>query len=330
MKLFLYYIFDKRLALITYLGIVGLFALTFFLYEIPFSAYSDAILFSILLIIVTMGVQFYFYLRKYRQLKEGIQAPKLYPSQKKSGYSLLDKEYERLVTVLDKEYRTEVGSLEASNQKLMDYYSMWSHQIKTPIAVLNLKMQENQLDQDILKQELFKIDQYLDMMLQYLRMNHTETDFVFEEIDLDQLVKDTVKKYAVFFIHKNLTFSLDPTNQTIISDKKWLQFVLEQVLFNAIKYTNQGGIRIYMNEEPQPELIIEDTGIGILPEDAVRVFERGYTGFNGRTYQNASGLGLFMSKEILIKLGHQIALISEVGMGTKVSLNLTQKIFDIE
>ncbi|MEI5990202.1 hypothetical protein A5881_001695 [Enterococcus termitis] len=330
MKLFFQYILDKRLAIFTYVGIIGLFGSTFFLYEIPLSVYADALLFSTLLIIVVMSVQFSYYVRKHRQLQEGIQAPKLQKFQRKTTHSLLEKEYEQLLAAVEKEYRAEIGALEAANQQLMDYYSMWSHQIKTPIAVLNLKMQENELDQAILKQELFKVDQYLDMMLQYLRMNHTETDFVFEEIDLDQLVKDTVKKYAVFFIHKNLSFSLEPTNQTVISDRKWLQFVLEQVLFNAIKYTNQGGIKVYMNHETPFELIIEDTGIGILAEDAVRVFERGYTGFNGRTYQKASGLGLFMSKEILTKLGHQIYLSSEVGIGTKVKLELSQKVFELE
>lgn len=330
MKLFFQYVFDKRLALLTYAGIIGLFALTFFLYELPFSIYSDAILFSGVLILSVVAVQFSFYYRKHQKLQEGIQAPKLYVYQKKRTDSLIEKEYEQLVRAMEKEYRTEVSALEAANQQLMDYYSLWSHQIKTPIAVLNLKMQENELDQVILKQELFKVDQYLDMMLQYLRMNHTETDFVFEEIDLDQLIKDTVKKYAVFFIHKNLSLSLEPTEQKIISDKKWLQFVLEQIMFNAIKYTSQGGIRIYMTAESQLELIIEDSGIGILEEDISRVFERGYTGFNGRTYQKASGLGLFMSNEILNKLGHQIYLTSEVGIGTKVRLNLVQQLFDVE
>ncbi|ALS02194.1 hypothetical protein ATZ33_12615 [Enterococcus silesiacus] len=330
MKLFFQYILDKRLAIFTYIGIIGLFASTFFLYEIPLFVYSDALLFSALLIVTVMTIQFSFYARKHRQLREGIQAPKLQKFQRNTSYSLLEKDYEQLLVALEKEYRADVDVLEAANQQLMDYYSMWSHQIKTPIAVLNLKMQENELDQTVLRQELFKVDQYLDMMLQYLRMNHTETDFVFEEIKLDQLVKDTVKKYAVFFIHKNLSFSLEPTNQIIISDKKWLQFVLEQVLFNAIKYTNQGGIKVYMNNDTPFELIIEDTGIGILAEDAIRVFERGYTGFNGRTYQKASGLGLFMSKEILTKLGHQICLTSEVGIGTKVRLELTQKVFEME
>lgn len=330
MKLFLHYIFDKRLAVFTYVGVIGLFTATFFLYEIPLSAYSDALLFSTLLIVIVMSVQFSLYVRKHRQLQEGIQAPKLQSLQRKTSYSLLEKEYEQLLTALEKEYRADVAALEAANQQLMNYYSMWSHQIKTPIAVLNLKMQENELEQTVLRQELFKIDQYLEMMLQYLRMNHTETDFVFEEIELDQMVKDTVKKYAVFFIHKNLSFSLEPTNQTVISDKKWLQFVLEQVLFNAIKYTKQGGIKVYGNHEKAFELIIEDTGIGILAEDAVRVFERGYTGFNGRTNQKASGLGLFMSKEILTKLGHRICLTSEVGSGTKVKLELSQKVFEME
>ncbi|MBP1047937.1 sensor histidine kinase [Enterococcus sp. BWM-S5] len=330
MKLFFRYLSDRRVILLTYIGMVALFISTFFLYDVPFEVYGDALLFSGFLLILVTAVQYIRYRKQHLKLLNGKKAVRLYVQSRKSQCQLIEEDYERLLETLDRECREDVAASKQANYRLMDYYSMWSHQIKTPLAVLNLKMQENQLDHTVLKQELFKIDQYLDMMLQYLRLNHTETDFVFEEVDIDRLIKETVKKYATFFIYQGLSFSLEDTGQVIISDKKWLGFVLEQILLNAIKYTRQGGIKIYSNPNKPKELVIEDTGIGILQEDIDRVFEKGYTGYNGHNEQKATGLGLYMSREIMRKLGHQIYLTSEVGSGTKAWLNLSQHRYKME
>ncbi|MBL1228327.1 sensor histidine kinase [Enterococcus sp. BWB1-3] len=330
MRVFIRYLLDQKIALLTYMGFILIFGVTFFLHDISFEAYSDALLFSFFLLAVIAAVQFYRYYSKHQQLDGRKKAVKLHVLDRKRGSTLLEEDYEEMLHSLDKEYRQEIGESKRVNHKLMDYYSLWSHQIKTPLAVLNLKMQENQLDHTVLKQELFKIDQYLDMMLQYLRLNHTETDFVFETIDIDRLIKETVKKYATFFIYQNLSFSFQETKQSVISDKKWLQFVVEQILINAIKYTKRGGIRIYANPENSKELIIADSGIGILPEDRQRIFEKGYTGYNGHNHQKASGLGLYMSDEVMRSLGHTIHITSEVGKGTKVWLDLSQHLYQIE
>ncbi|MGC6769311.1 sensor histidine kinase [Enterococcus sp. LJL128] len=330
MKLFFRYLSDRRITILTYIGMVLLFCTTFFLYDVPFVVYSDALLFSLFFLVIMMSLQFYCYVRKYKQLELGKKSVKLYVQSKKSSRYLLEEEYEELLKSLDQDYRKDIDETKNANYQLMNYYSLWSHQIKTPLAVLNLKMQENKLDHTVLKQELFKIDQYLEMMLQYLRLRHTETDFVFEEVDVDRLIKETIKKYATFFIYQELSFSMEDTGQKVISDKKWLQFVVEQILINAIKYTESGGIRIYSNPLKPKEIVIEDTGIGILPEDISRVFDRGYTGYNGHNHQKASGLGLSMSKEVMRNLGHQIQLTSEVGVGTKVWLDLSQYRYQIE
>lgn len=330
MMLFFRYLKDRKYTLLTYLGMVALFVSTFFLYDVPLDVYADALLFSGFLLLIMMGLQYYRYRRQHLKLENGKKAVRLYVQSRQKQQLLIEEDYEELLDILDRECREDVADSKQSNYRLMDYYSMWSHQIKTPLAVLNLKMQENQLDHTVLKQELFKIDQYLDMMLQYLRLNHTETDFVFEEVEIDRLIKETVKKYATFFIYQELSFSLEETGQTVISDKKWLGFVLEQILLNAIKYTRTGGIRIYSNPNRPKEIVIEDTGIGILQEDIDRVFEKGYTGYNGHNNQKATGLGLYMSREIMRKLGHQIHLTSEVGAGTKVWLNLSQHHYKME
>lgn len=330
MKLVLRYLADQCVFIIAYLGIILLFCLTFFLYDIPLAVYLDAVLFSFFFLFLLLVVLFCNYLNAHRKRVEGIKGPSLYVKKKTSTSHLVEAEYEALLQALDSEYRMEIERLERANNELLDYYSMWSHQIKTPLAVINLKMQENELDQSILKQELMKVDQYLEMMLQYLRMNHSMNDLVFEKVNLNDLVKKTVKRYATFFIYKNITLNLELLEKIIISDEKWLQFVLEQVLFNAIKYTNEGRIFIYLNPENSEELVIEDTGIGILPQDISRVFEKGYTGFNGRINQKASGLGLFMSEKVMKQLGHQLHLTSEVGVGTKVFFSFAQASYLVE
>lgn len=330
MRLFFRYLKDRKYTVITYIGMVSLFVSTFFLYDVPVAVYADALLFSGFFLLIMMSIQYYRYRRQHFSLENGKKAVRLYVQSRQQRQLLIEEDYEELLEILDRECREDVSESKQANYRLMDYYSMWSHQIKTPLAVLNLKMQENQLDHTVLKQELFKIDQYLDMMLQYLRLNHTETDFVFEEVDIDRLIKETVKKYATFFIYQELSFSLEETGQTVISDKKWLGFVLEQILLNAIKYTRQGGIRIYSNPNRPKEIVIEDTGIGILQEDIDRVFEKGYTGYNGHNHQKATGLGLYMSREIMRKLGHQIHLTSEVGSGTKVWFNVSQHRYKME
>lgn len=329
MKLLGRFLMDQKIYLFSYLGIAGLFAFTMYLYEIPFIVFQDSLLFSGFLLLGILFVQFIYYLIKHRKLQQGIRAPKLY-QEGSVGKNLIEEDYEQLFLTLKRSYEAEIRDVEKNNQQLMNYYSMWTHQIKTPLAVLHLKMQENQLDSLVLKQELFKVDQYLDMMLQYLRLNHAETDFVFTEISIERLVKETVKKYSTFFIHKDLSITILPTEKVIVSDRKWLEFVLEQLIFNAIKYTEKGGLTIYLNPEDEQELIVEDSGIGVLPEDLNRVFEKGYTGFNGHTYQKASGLGLYLSKMILNQLGHQIRMTSEVGKGTKVYLNFKQTSYQPE
>lgn len=143
------------------------------------------------------------------------------------------------------------------------------------------------------KAELFKVNDYLQMMLNYLRQNLKNDDFVFEPIVLAPLIHQAIKKYALFFLKKDLQLDL-AIDLTVTSDRKWLTFIFEQLLFNSLKYTEKGGIQIFTENNC---LLIQDTGIGIRQEDLPRVFEKGYTGQNGRFQQRASGLGLYLSQQ---------------------------------
>ena len=212
---------------------------------------------------------------------------------------------------------------------LLDYYTLWVHQIKTPIAASQLLVAEvadRQLKQQ-LEQEIFKIDSYTNLVLQYLRLESFHDDLVLKQVQIEDLVKEIIRKYALFFIQKGLNVNLHDLDKEIVTDKKWLLVVIEQIISNSLKYTKEGGLEIYMEGQ---ELCIKDTGIGIKNSDVLRVFERGFSGYNGRLTQQSSGLGLYLSKKISEELGHQIRIESEVGKGTIVRIQFADMNLIIE
>ena len=231
--------------------------------------------------------------------------------------------FEKLALLeMDKKNRA-IEEREKSND-LMDYYTLWAHQIKTPIAAGSLLVGEieDKKVKNQLEQELFKIESYVNIVLQYLRLESFHEDLVLKKENLEDLVKEIVKKYAIFFIQKGLSLNLHDLDRTIITDRKWFVVILEQVLSNSLKYTSQGGIEIYFQEDT---LYIKDSGLGIQDADLLRVFERGFSGYNGRLTQQSSGLGLYLSKKIADELGHQISIASQVGQGTTVMISFSEK-----
>lgn len=170
-------------------------------------------------------------------------------------------------------------------------------------------------------QELFKAEQYVDMVLGYLRIGSIHADLSPQEVPLEALVRESVKKVSTLFIHqKSTTLQISSLPGTVLTDKKWFSFVLEQILTNAAKYTPRGTVRVYLAKDSPDTLVVEDTGLGIRAEDLPRIFERGFTGYNGRGGQRSTGLGLYLCHEVLQKLGHTISIRSEPGKGTAVCI----------
>ena len=211
---------------------------------------------------------------------------------------------------------------------MTDYYTLWVHQIKTPIAAMQLILREGDSPEyRELSENLRRIEQYAEMVLCYLRLDSDSTDFVFKEYALDDIVRQAVRKFSSQFIRRQLRLIYEPLEKTVITDEKWLLFVIEQVISNAVKYTPSGEIEIYC-EKPLT-LCIRDTGIGIAAEDIPRIFEKGYTGCNGRLDKKASGIGLYLCKRICRKLGHNIS--AESGeKGTTIKISLEQREIEIE
>lgn len=256
--------------------------------------------------------------------------------------------YRELLEKLLIESAGKTNELENKRKDMTEYYSMWVHQIKTPIAAMRLLLQTYENKQAMLEQseenrnlgheieaiqamcmeerkeleeELFRIEQYVEMALQYLRLDSNTNDFVFQRHPLDKMVKEAVHKYAKLFIRKKIALHYDGLHQIVLTDEKWTEFVIEQVLSNAVKYTQTGSVTISAKEtEDAVFLVIEDTGIGIREEDLPRVCEKGYTGYNGHSDKRSTGIGLYLCSRVLKKLGHTIEITSVVGKGTTVKI----------
>lgn len=242
----------------------------------------------------------------------------------------LELEYRKIIWKLEERCRFWEEKARREKEAADRYYMRWSHQIKTPIAAMRLLLQEEEPDREALDRELLKTEQYVEMVLQYQRLGSGTQDLLLKEQDLDESIRQAVKRVAPLFIHKKLKLDIRKTGWQVVTDEKWLVFVLEQLLTNAVKYTNAGMVTIGPSGEKEKELEIRDTGIGIRAEDVPRVFEWGYTGFNGRQDKRATGIGLALCRESMEMLGHGISLTSRPGEGTCVRLDFSRNALEFE
>ncbi|MCH5297782.1 MAG: sensor histidine kinase [Ruminococcus sp.] len=326
MKCFRAYIKDIRIAIISFLLFSVILTVSFLLYRLPFEAVLYPTLLNIILGLVIIAVD-YSKVRKNLIELERIKkiTADMIVSLPKVSY-VYDSEYNEIINNL----KTEVISIENETAEkytdMIDYYSVWVHQIKTPISSMRLTLQndDSALSRTILS-DLFRIEQYVEMVLAFLRLDSDSSDYIFKEYSIDDIIRKSVRKFSSEFINRKISLQFEPCYFKFITDEKWLSFVIEQILSNALKYTRKGSIKIYMIDSET--LCIEDTGIGISSEDLPRIFERGYTGYNGRTDTNSSGLGLYLCKRICQNLSVGIKAESEFDKGTKILLDLSQNKF---
>ena len=308
---------------ILFIVFIAIFFIMFYLYNLPLEALIYTGSFCFLAALIASFSDYANYKESYKKLNfleqnilNDLDAlPKSLDIRIDYYHKIIEKLYEELEK-LTQENRQK-------NTDMVDYYSMWVHQIKTPIAAMNFLLDNEEVDQKILQQELFKIERYVEMVLTYIRLDSISSDYVITKINLDEVVKDSVKKYATIFINKKIKLNYVSHETMVISDKKWLSFAFEQILGNSVKYSSAGGeITI---ETCENKLVIEDRGIGIKEEDLPRIFEKGFTGFNGRYEKKSSGLGLYLCKKTLDKLGHHIEISSTVGKGTRVEITFPKE-----
>ncbi|MCQ2466436.1 MAG: sensor histidine kinase [Clostridia bacterium] len=318
------YLKARRKSIILFVIFGLLFVLSAVLYNFPFQYVGYPLFLCMLIGLIYMCWDAYNLKRKKDQLNNIIDTM-LYEIE---DIPLLaegvDEPYIELINNLTTELASKQSTNDIAFNDMVDYFTTWAHQIKTPIASIRVNLQnEDSSFARLVASELNRVEQYVEMVLTYLRLDSDYSDYVFKTIDLDFVVKSSIKRYRQDFISRKLGINLSTISKTVTTDEKWLSFVIEQILSNALKYTSSGSISIYMSSENT--LCIEDTGMGIEAQDIPRVFDKGYTGINGRVNKSASGLGLYLCGQICKKLGIKISIDSIVGQGTKVYLEFLEK-----
>lgn len=311
------YLRDRIRGIIVWAISMAVVGATYYLFNLPWEAIRYVFILNTFFYLVFMAFDLYRYVEKKQQLKQLTNAIAYRSNFIEPVGNSIESDYMDMLNILIDAKNRLTTQYDRGHTEMLDYYSMWVHQIKTPIAALDLMIQTTQdANKSSMAVELFKVEQYVNMALNYLRLDSEDSDFIFKPVDVEMCVKQVVKKYRRIFIEKKLGIVLHiEEGSKIVTDEKWLVFALEQVLSNALKYTSEGDITI---SYAKGQLIIEDTGCGIQPEDLPRVFEKGFTGYNGRLNTKATGIGLYLTKRILEKLSLNVDVQSEVGKGTKV------------
>ena len=325
MKLFLRYLQSKLGVLLLFLAFATVLAVSFLLYHLPAEAVLYPAALCVLLGILVLVIDFIHVRRRHAVL----QGLKEMDAELPEVRDIEAGDYREIVRLLREANREARTRAETDMAAMVDYYTLWVHQIKTPIAAMRLRLQEEDSDTSrALMSDLGRIERYVSMVLTYLRLENGATDYVIKETDLDGVIRPVLRQFAGEFISRRLKLDYTPVEKKVLTDGKWLSFVVEQVLSNALKYTPEGSVSISL--EAPATLVIRDTGIGIAPEDLPRVFERNYTGLAGRADTRASGIGLSLCKQVCDNLGHGISVESVPGEGTAVRIDLSARKMNIE
>ena len=304
-NIWLHYIRDKRKILVLLTVFALVLGAVYQLYDLSWEPFFYGLVLCLAAGILAMIPDGYAYWRRHRQMLQLKAQVRQGMPELPAPQNLQEEDDVQLLRAVWEEKENCLADGCRRQQETLDYYTLWAHQVKTPIAAMGLLLQGQDTEMGrALQAELFKTEQYVEMALSYVRLGSSSTDYVFRRYSLDDLVRQAVRKYASLFIQKKLKLDL-------------------RILSNALKYTNQGCISIY--QEPEKVLVIADTGIGIIPEDLPRIWEKGFTGYNGRTDKRATGIGMYLCRRVLENLSHAVTVESQVGKGTKVSIVLDEK-----
>lgn len=302
-----------------------IFAVTFLLYHLPLAAVLYPVSLCFFAGCLYLGLSMYKAYVKHQKMAlvaalGGAAVREVLEEDVSGNKSILEADYRKIIGNLCGEICSMEERANASYLEMIDYFTLWVHQIKTPIASMELHLngEDSKLSRR-LASDILHIEQYVEMVLTYLRMGDGTSDYVFRPIDLDGIIRENIRKLRGDFIMKKLALVYEPIHETVVSDEKWLSFVIEQLLSNALKYTEEGSVTIFL--EAPGVLCIRDTGIGIAPEDIPRIFEKGYTGGNGREDKRATGIGLYLCKQICDRIGTKIQVESRVEQGTTVRID---------
>ncbi len=305
-----------------------IFAVVFALYDLELEAVGYAAALCLLLGTGVLAVSFFCFCRDHKQRQSLLPQIVYDVSHLPQPKTLAEEEYQQMIRVLGQKSNQLLTAAQEERQQNLEYFMTWVHQIKTPIAAIQMLLQqEDTAEHRALLAELFRVEQYVQMALSYVRLGG-ENDFIIQEYGLDGIIKQAIHKFAPQFVHRKLRLHYEPTDVRGLTDEKWLLFILEQLLSNAIKYTSAGEVAITVY--PDKRISVADTGIGIVPEDLPRIFAKGYTGYNGRYDKKATGLGLYLCQQAAQKLHMDITVSSQPGKGSVFTLALPTQSLEIE
>lgn len=226
---------------------------------------------------------------------------------------------------INKSYIEELKDYKLSLNNFKEYIELWIHEVKIPISSLVLMTHNSKetLPKKYITQ-INRLDNYIDQVLYYVRSNNSEEDYLIKEVSLQKIINAVALKNKDDLLENNIEFIVKINNEKVLTDEKWLEFILNQIINNSIKYKRNikvPKIEINIEETPQKVLLtITDNGIGIPKNDLPKVFNKSFTGTNGRTTTKSTGLGLYIAKNLLKKLGHKIEIESEINKYTKVTI----------
>ncbi len=333
---FFAYLKDRFFPVVLYILVVLIITFILFVFE-----YNLFIIFDIIFLLCLVGTVnlLYDYFRRKKfydelfSLLEGIDNKCLIHEM------LMDPSFLDGKLVLEVLYETnkykldEIEKFKLKNKDLEEFIEMWVHEIKTPLASTSLIMENNpsQVNGDI-KKELVKVNDYVEQMLFYARSATVEKDYLVKQVLLETIVKKVILRYKHDFLLKKISLDMYDLDVVVNTDTKWMEFILGQIIGNSIKYTSDNPqIRIYTKRFKESAILfIEDNGIGIKDSDLPRLFDKGFTGENGRMKYNSTGMGLYLVKQLCDKLDHKIKIESNDGTTVMITFPIGSYINEIK
>ncbi|WP_278926668.1 sensor histidine kinase [Staphylococcus auricularis] len=281
------------------IGILILFLVIFFVFSLPMEAFFLGTAIVLFILIIYWVIQFLNFKEKVR-LKTQVD-------QLEDQLEMMRRE--------QIEYKNEIEA----------YFLTWVHQIKTPITASKLLLEQNHEDTvNRVRQEILQIDNYTNLALSYLKLINQQTDMVLMKVSIDDLIRTLIKKYSIQFIQNHTKVHYEKVTDEVLTDAKWASIMIEQILNNALKYARGKDIWIDFDSQ-QNQLMIADNGIGISQADKPKIFDRGYSGYNGRLNDKSSGIGLFIVKQIANRLQHKVEVESELNEGATFTITFPQQ-----